>query len=153
MTGVQTCALPISKVVIATDADYDGFHIRNLLITFFLTFFPQLVSSEHLYILETPLFRARSKSHDPIYCYTEKERDAAMKKIGQGVEVTRFKGLGEINPKEFGQFIHPESIKLQPVTIENSRDVDGVLNLLMGNDTHARYEYIMNNLVIEDAEA
>ena len=149
----NTDNLRYAKVVIATDADYDGFHIRNLLITFFLTFFPQLVSSEHLYILETPLFRARSKTHSPIYCYTEKERDAAMKKIGQGVEVTRFKGLGEINPKEFGQFIHPESIKLQPVTIENSRDVDGVLNLLMGNDTHARYEYIMNNLVIEDAES
>ena len=145
--------LRYAKVVIATDADYDGFHIRNLLITFFLTFFPQLVSSEHLYILETPLFRARSKSHAPIYCYTEKERDAAMKKIGQGVEVTRFKGLGEINPKEFGQFIQPDSIKLQPVTVENSRDVDGVLNLLMGNDTHARYDFIMNNLVIEDAEA
>lgn len=149
----NTDNLRYAKVVIATDADYDGFHIRNLLITFFLTFFPQLVTSEHLYILETPLFRARSKSHDPIYCYTEKERDAAMKKIGRDVEVTRFKGLGEINPKEFGQFIRPETIKLLPVTVEHARNVDGVLNLLMGNDTHARYDFIMQNLVIEDSEA
>ena len=118
-----------------------------------MTFFPQLVTSEHLYILDTPLFRARSKSHEPIYCYSEKERDAAIKKIGRDVEVTRFKGLGEINPKEFGQFIRPDSIKLQPVTVENARNVDGVLNLLMGNDTHARYDFIMQNLVIEDSEA
>ncbi len=139
--------LRYAKVVIATDADTDGFHIRNLLITFFLTFFPQLVSSEHLFILETPLFRARSKNHAPIYCYSEKERDEAAKLIGRDVEITRFKGLGEINPSEFGQFIRPESIKLRPVTIDHPRDMDDLLKFLMGNNTPERREYIMEHLL------
>lgn len=138
--------LRYSKVVIATDADTDGFHIRNLLITFFLAFLPQLVSSDHLFILETPLFRVRSKSRKPIYCYSEAERDAAVKQIGRDSEITRFKGLGEITPSEFKNFISPGDIKLQPVTVENAREMDTLLRFLMGNNTTQRRDFILNNL-------
>ena len=140
--------LRYNKVVIATDSDVDGLHIRNLLITFFLTFYEPLVLSGHLYILETPLFRARNKK-ETIYCYSETERDEAVSKLGghaKGVEVTRFKGLGEISPDEFGQFIG-EDIKLVTVTVDHMRNVPEMLNFYMGKNTPQRKEHIMNNLV------
>jgi DNA gyrase/topoisomerase IV subunit B len=140
--------LRYNKVVIATDSDVDGLHIRNLLITFFLTFYEPLVLSGHLYILETPLFRARNKN-ETIYCYSESERDEAVAKLGghaKGVEVTRFKGLGEISPDEFGQFIG-EDIKLVTVTVDHMRDIPEMLNFYMGKNTPQRKEHIMNNLV------
>ena len=140
--------LRYAKVVIATDADPDGYHIRDLLIVFFLRFFPQLLSAEHLYILDTPLFRVRSKTHKPIYCYSEAERDAAAKQIGRDVEITRFKGLGEISPKEFGQFIKGDDIRLQLVTIENARKLDSFVNFLMGDKNPPnRREYILQRLM------
>lgn len=140
--------LRYAKVVIATDADPDGYHIRDLLIVFFLRFFPQLLSAEHLYILDTPLFRVRSKSHKPIYCYSEQERDDAAKKIGNGAEITRFKGLGEISPNEFGQFIKGNDIRLQLVTVENARKLDTFVNFLMGpQNTPTRRDYILQRLM------
>ncbi len=140
--------LRYAKVVIATDADPDGYHIRNLLIIFFLRFFPQLLSAEHLYILDTPLFRVRGKSKKPIYCYSEEERDKAVKEIGRDAEITRFKGLGEINPEEFGQFIRGDSIRLQLVTVENARRLDNFVNFLMGpKNTPARKEFILQRLM------
>lgn len=139
--------LRYSKVIIATDADVDGFHIRNLLMTYFLTFFEELITSGRLYILETPLFRVRNKQVIT-YCYNEKERDAAIAQI-KGAEVTRFKGLGEISPKEFGQFIG-EDIRLSPVTINSMTEVRKKMEFYMGNNTPERREYIMQNLVMED---
>ena len=139
--------LRYGKVIIATDADTDGFHIRILLLTFFLTFFPQLVSSEHLFILETPLFRVRSKKRKPIYCYNEAERDQAAAEIGRDCEITRFKGLGEINPDEFKQFIKEDGIRLQPVTVEFPRKLDDLLGFLMGKNTTDRRDYIIKNLI------
>jgi len=136
--------LRYGKVVIATDADFDGFHIRILLMTYFITFFEELVTSGRLYILDTPLFRVRNKKVN-VYCYSEKERDEAMKQI-QGAEVTRFKGLGEIDKKEFGQFIG-EDIKLVPVTIESLAEARKKMEYYMGNNTPERKEYIMENLV------
>ncbi|MGN0891990.1 MAG: toprim domain-containing protein [Oligosphaeraceae bacterium] len=138
--------LRYAKVVIATDADPDGYHIRNLLITFFLRFFPQLLSAEHLFILETPLFRVRSKSHPPVYCYSEEERERAVKAMGKEAEITRFKGLGEISPKEFGQFIRGNDIRLQLVSLENARKLDGFVNFLMGANPPSRKEYILGRL-------
>jgi DNA gyrase/topoisomerase IV subunit B len=137
--------LRYSKVVIATDADLDGMHIRNLLVTFFLTFFEQLVLSEHLFILETPLFRVRTKK-ETVYCYDARERDQAGKRLGRGCEVTRFKGLGEISPHEFGQFIGPD-MRLLKVTVENQRAVPGMLEFFMGKNTPERRHYIMENLI------
>ncbi len=138
--------LRYDKVVIATDSDVDGLHIRNLLITYFLTFFEQLVLSGHLYILETPLFRVRNKK-ETIYCYDEEERDKAVRKLGtKGVEVTRFKGLGEISPKEFGQFIG-EDIRLINVNVDYMRDVPEMLEFYMGKNTPERRDYIVENLV------
>lgn len=137
--------LRYSKVIIATDADVDGMHIRNLLVTFFLTFFEQLVLSEHLFILETPLFRVRTKK-ETVYCYDERERDQACKRLGPGCEVTRFKGLGEISPHEFGQFIGPD-MRLLKVTVENQRTVPSMLEFFMGRNTPERRRYIMLNLV------
>jgi topoisomerase IV subunit B len=137
--------LRYSKVVIATDADVDGMHIRNLLVTFFLTFFEQLALSEHLFILETPLFRVRTK-RDTIYCYDARERDQACAKLGRTCEVTRFKGLGEISPHEFGQFIG-EDMRLLKVTVENQRTVPAMLEFFMGKNTPDRRQYIMRNLV------
>ncbi len=140
--------LRYAKVIIATDADPDGYHIRNLLIIFFLRFFPQLLAAEHLYILDTPLFRVRSKSQKPIYCYSEKERDEASKKIGRDAEITRFKGLGEISPSEFGQFIKGDDIRLQLVTVENARKLDSFVNFLMGDkNPPSRKEYILQRLM------
>jgi topoisomerase-4 subunit B len=140
--GVE--GLRYNKVVLATDADVDGFHIRNLLLTFFLTYFEDLVVAGHVYILETPLFRVRNKK-DTVYCYSEKQRDAALKKV-KGAEVTRFKGLGEISPKEFGQFIG-EQMKLVKVTIDKKSEVPTTLDFYMGKNTPERREYIMEHMV------
>ncbi len=133
-----------SKVVIATDADTDGFHIRILLMTFFLSFFEELVTSGRLYILETPLFRVRNKSLTE-YCYSEAERDIAMQKI-KGCEVTRFKGLGEISSNEFKNFIN-EDIKLLPVSITSIKDIREKMEFYMGQNTPMRKEFIMENLL------
>ncbi|WP_223292769.1 DNA topoisomerase IV subunit B [Breznakiella homolactica] len=137
--------LRYERIVIATDADFDGFHIRNLLLTFFLSYFEELVTSGHIYILETPLFRVRTKK-ETLYCYNEKERDAAVKALGSQSEVTRFKGLGEISPKEFGQFIG-EDMRLVPVSVNTLKAVPQVLTFYMGKNTPERREYIMKNLV------
>ncbi|OPZ25360.1 MAG: DNA gyrase subunit B [Lentisphaerae bacterium ADurb.BinA184] len=137
--------LRYEKVVLATDADVDGLHIRNLLITFFLTFFEQLVLSEHVFILETPLFRVRNKK-ETVYCYSEAERDAAAARLGKACEITRFKGLGEISPNEFGQFIGAD-IRLLPVTVDTMREVPRLLEFYMGKNTPQRREYIMERLV------
>ncbi len=137
--------LRYEKIILATDADVDGLHIRNLLITFFLTFFEQLVLSEHVYILETPLFRVRNKK-ETIYCYDQRERQNAVSKLGGNCEVTRFKGLGEISPSEFGQFIGPD-IRLRPVTVDNMHHVPMLLNFFMGRNTPERRDYIMERLV------
>ncbi len=139
--------LRYSRIIIATDADNDGFHIRNLLLTFFLSFFEELVSSGRVYILETPLFRVRNKK-ETTYCYTEKERDEQMKRLGSACEVTRFKGLGEINPSEFGQFIG-DNIRLLPVTVQSLKVIPDVLEFYMGKNTPERREFIMNNLLPE----
>lgn len=139
--------LRYGKVVIATDADNDGFHIRNLLMTYFLTFFEDLVTSGRLYILETPLFRVRNKS-TVRYCYSEAERDQATKDI-RGSEVTRFKGLGEIDPKEFGAFIGPE-IKLVPVTVPAMNTMAKTMRFYMGSNTPERRDFIMQYLLPED---
>ena len=140
--------LRYAKIIIATDADFDGFHIRNLLLTFFLSYFEELVTRGHIFILETPLFRVRTKK-ETRYCYNEKERDDAMEELGGSSEVTRFKGLGEINPKEFGQFIN-ENMRLVPVSVNALKAVPQVLSFYMGKNTPERREYIMKNL-IEDA--
>lgn len=136
--------LRYERIVIATDADTDGFHIRNLVLTFFLNYFEELVIGGHLYILETPLFRVRNKK-ETRYCYSERERDKAMAAV-KGHEVTRFKGLGEISPKEFGQFIG-EDMRVIPVGIESMKTVPEVLAFYMGKNTPQRREYIMENLV------
>lgn len=108
----------------------------------------EFLSAEHLYILDTPLFRVRGKSKKPIYCYSEEERDKAVKEIGRDAEITRFKGLGEINPEEFGQFIRGDSIRLQLVTVENARRLDNFVNFLMGpKNTPARKEFILQRLM------
>jgi topoisomerase-4 subunit B len=137
--------LRYGRIVIATDADFDGFHIRNLLLTFFLSYFEELVTAGRVFILETPLFRVRTKK-ETRYCYTEKERDALITELGSGSEVTRFKGLGEINPKEFGQFIG-EDMRLVPVSVNTLRVVPQVLDFYMGKNTPERREYIMKNLI------
>ncbi len=139
--------LRYNKIIIATDADNDGFHIRNLMLTFFLGFFEELVMNGRIFILETPLFRVRNKK-DTRYCYTEAERDAAMKELGKGVEVTRFKGLGEIGSKEFGQFIGPD-MHLVPVEVKALKEVQPLLEFYMGKNTPSRREFIVNNLLEE----
>jgi DNA gyrase subunit B/topoisomerase-4 subunit B len=138
--------LRYEKVILATDADVDGLHIRNLLITYFFRFFEQLVHDGHLYVLETPLFRVRNKEQT-IYCYSEAERDEAAKKIGKSSEITRFKGLGEINPSEFKQFIGKE-MRLSKVEYANKPDAAGILSFYMGKNTPERKDYIMENLVV-----
>ncbi len=140
--GVE--GLRYNKVILATDADIDGLHIRNLLMTLFLHFFEDLVLEGHLFILETPLFRVRTKKQT-IYCYTEKEKVAAQNKLGKKSEVTRFKGLGEISPKEFGQFIGPD-IRLEKVGIDRIGDIPEMLGFYMGKNTPERKQYIMENL-------
>jgi topoisomerase-4 subunit B len=137
--------LRYAKIVVATDADFDGFHIRNLLLTFFLSYFEELVTAGRIFILETPLFRVRTKK-ETRYCYTEKERDAISAELGSTSEITRFKGLGEINPKEFGQFIG-EDIRLVPVSVNTLKAVPQVLTFYMGKNTPERRDYIMKNLV------
>jgi len=136
--------LRYARIVLATDADYDGFHIRNLLLTFFLTFFEELVTQGRVFILETPIFRVRTKK-ETRYCYSAKERDEAVKSFGSSSEVTRFKGLGEISPNEFGQFIG-EDIRLVSVDIQTLKAVPEVLSFYMGKNTPERRDYIMKNL-------
>ncbi len=137
--------LRYNRIVLATDADVDGMHIRYLLLTLFLHFFEGLVLDEHLFILETPLFRVRNKK-ETVYCYSEKERQKAVNRLGEKAEITRFKGLGEISPKEFGQFIG-KSIKLEPVRITRLKEVPEMLDFYMGRNTPERREFIMENLV------
>ena len=139
--------LRYNRVVIATDADVDGMHIRLLLLTFFLQFFPDLVRNGHVFILETPLFRVRNKK-TTIYCYNEQEKQAAMRKLGRNPEITRFKGLGEISPEEFGKFIG-ENIRLEPVILQSDRSIQQVLTYYMGKNTPARQEFIIDNLRLE----
>jgi len=143
----STDNLRFQHVILATDADVDGLHIRNLLITFFLRFFENIVRDGHLSILETPLFRVRTKK-ETIYCYTEAERDKAMKKLGRGFEATRFKGLGEISPKEFKAFIGKD-MRLSPVSLEGEHSIPEVLGFYMGKNTPARRAYIMDNIKID----
>lgn len=138
--------LRYNKVVLATDADVDGLHIRNLMITYFFRFFDQLVYQGHLYVLETPLFRVRNKKKT-IYCYSDEERDAAIKEIGKGREITRFKGLGEISPKEFKHFIG-EEMRLSQVEYAAHRDAADIFTFYMGRNTPDRKAYIMENLVV-----
>lgn len=138
--------LRYDQVILATDADVDGLHIRNLLITFFLRFFEPLVLKGHLQILETPLFRVRNKTKT-LYCYTEDERDAAVKSIGRGAEITRFKGLGEISPHEFKRFIGPD-MRLSPVEVDNHNAVPQLLQFYMGKNTPERRSYIMDHLIV-----
>lgn len=146
----DTDRLRYDKVVLATDADVDGLHIRNLLITFFLRFFEKLVVGGHVQILETPLFRVRNKK-ETIYCYSEEERVQALKEIGRGAEITRFKGLGEISPSEFKHFIGKE-MRLAPVECTKRSEIPTLLRFYMGRNTPERKSYIMDNLVVE-AEA
>ncbi|BDC98716.1 DNA topoisomerase IV subunit B [Persicobacter psychrovividus] len=135
------------KIVIATDADVDGMHIRLLLLTFFLQFFPDLVKQGHVYILETPLFRVRNKKKT-IYCYDEQEKQKAIKKLGGKPEITRFKGLGEISPDEFGNFIGDE-IRLDPVILQKETKVEDLLSFFMGKNTPKRQGFIIDNLRVE----
>ncbi|MBS4168911.1 DNA topoisomerase IV subunit B [Parachlamydia sp. AcF125] len=139
--------LRYQKVILATDADVDGMHIRNLLITFFLTYFEGLVLNGHLFILETPLFKVRNREKT-LYCYSEEERDKAIKQLKKGIEVTRFKGLGEISPNEFKQFIGKD-IRLIPVTINMFSDIKTTLGFYMGKNTPQRKQFIMENLINE----
>ena len=139
--------LRYNKVIIATDADVDGMHIRLLLMTFFLQFFPELVKAGHVFILETPLFRVRNKK-ETIYCYSDDERVKAITKLGSKPEITRFKGLGEISPEEFGEFIG-ENIRLQPVLLGKEGQVAKLLEFYMGKNTPDRQEFIIENLKIE----
>ena len=139
--------LRFNKVVVATDADVDGMHIRLLLLTFFLQFFPDLVRNGHLYILDTPLFRVRDK-RKTYYCYSEKEKQDAIKALRGKAEITRFKGLGEISPNEFEDFIG-ENIKLDPVYLQEQTKIEDLLGYYMGKNTPQRQEFIINNLKVE----
>ena len=139
--------LRYNNVVIATDADVDGMHIRLLLITFFLQFFPELVKRGHLYVLQTPLFRVRNKK-ETIYCYSEDEKQEATDKLGKNPEITRFKGLGEISPDEFGHFIG-EHIRLDPVVIGKDSSIENLLGFFMGKNTPDRQDFIIENLRVE----
>jgi len=144
--------LRFNRIVIATDADVDGMHIRLLMLTFFLQFFPDLVRNGHLYILQTPLFRVRNpRNHkETIYCYSDEERQKALKKLGgnKKVEITRFKGLGEISPEEFGKFIG-ENIRLEPVILEKETTIPKLLTYYMGKNTPERQRFIIDNLRVE----
>ncbi|NER13792.1 type IIA DNA topoisomerase subunit B [Leptobacterium flavescens] len=139
--------LRYNNIVIATDADVDGMHIRLLLITFFLQFFPELIKEGHLYILQTPLFRVRDKK-ETIYCYSEEERKAAIDKLRGKPEITRFKGLGEISPDEFKHFIG-DDIRLDPVMLDKAMSIENLLKFYMGKNTPDRQEFIINNLRVE----
>jgi topoisomerase-4 subunit B len=135
--------LRYNKIVIATDADVDGMHIRLLIMTFFLQFFPDLVKNGHLYILETPLFRVRNKQETE-YCYDESEKLNAVRKLGAKAEITRFKGLGEISPEEFGNFIGSD-IRLEPVILKDA-SISKLLEYFMGKNTQERQQFIIGNL-------
>ncbi len=143
--GLET--LRYNNIVIATDADVDGMHIRLLLLTFFLQFFPDLVRNGHVYILDTPLFRVRNKK-ETIYCYSEEEKVSAVQKLGGKPEITRFKGLGEISPEEFGNFIGAD-IRLQPILVNQDTQIVKLLNYYMGKNTPERQQFIIKNLKIE----
>jgi len=139
--------LRFNRIVIATDADVDGMHIRLLIMTFFLQFFPDLVRNGHLYILETPLFRVRNKK-ETIYCYSEEEKQAAMRKLGSKPEITRFKGLGEISPEEFGKFIG-EDMLLEPIILQKDTSIQKLLAYFMGKNSPDRQRFIIDNLKVE----
>ena len=139
--------LRYNNIVIATDADVDGMHIRLLLITFFLQFFPDLIKRGHLYILQTPLFRVRN-SKETIYCYSEEEKRGAIEKLKSNPEITRFKGLGEISPDEFKFFIG-DNIKLDPVMLDSDMSIDQLLEFYMGKNTPDRQSFIIDNLKVE----
>ena len=139
--------LRYNYVVVATDADVDGMHIRLLLLTFFLQFYPDLIRNGHLFILQTPLFRVRNKQ-TTIYCYSEEEKINAIEKLGTNPEITRFKGLGEISPDEFRHFIGP-SMRLDPVIISKDSTINEVLAFYMGKNTPDRQSFIIDNLVVE----
>ena len=162
--------LRYNKVIVATDADVDGMHIRLLMITFFLQFFPELIKKGHVYILQTPLFRVRNKRKLPrgkkgaeerkeqkgdfetIYCYSEEERVAAIEKLSPNPEITRFKGLGEISPDEFRNFIGPD-MRLERVELHKDDKVDDLLAYYMGKNTMERQNFIIDNLVVEEDKA
>jgi len=139
--------LRYNKIVIATDADVDGMHIRLLLLTFFLQFFPDLIKRNHVYVLETPLFRVRNKKKT-IYCYSDQERRDGLSELGQSAEITRFKGLGEISPDEFKHFIG-DDIRLEPVILSTDSSIDSILSYFMGKNTPERQEFIIDNLRVE----
>ena len=139
--------LRYNNIVVATDADVDGMHIRLLLMTFFLQFFPDLVKNGHVYILETPLFRVRDKK-ETIYCYDESEKQAAIKKLAAKPEITRFKGLGEISPEEFAKFINSD-MKLEPLIMEQGEHMQNLLEYYMGKNTPNRQDFIIENLKFE----
>jgi topoisomerase-4 subunit B len=140
--------LQYNKVIIATDADVDGMHIRLLLLTFFLQFFPDLVKQGHLFILETPLFRVRDKKQT-FYCYSDEEKQEAIQKLKGKPEITRFKGLGEISPDEFGRFISPDGIRLKPVILNKDTSIPRLLHYYMGKNTGDRQRFIIDNLRVE----
>ncbi|MEN4762725.1 DNA topoisomerase IV subunit B [Chryseobacterium sp. C39-AII1] len=142
--------LRYNQIIIATDADVDGMHIRLLMITFFLQFFPDLIKNGHLYILQTPLFRVRNKK-ETRYCYSELERIKALNELGKNPEITRFKGLGEISPDEFKHFIGKD-IRLEPVVVGKDQTIDQLLEFYMGKNTPDRQTFILENLVVEDPD-
>jgi len=137
--------LRYQKIVLATDADVDGLHIRNLILTFFLTYFEQLVVNGHVFILDTPIYRVRDGKRT-LYCYSENEKNKALSELGRKAEITRFKGLGEISPGEFGQFIGKD-MRLREVQVREIKQVSDVLDFYMGRNTPARREYIMKSMV------
>ena len=139
--------LRYKKIIIATDADVDGMHIRLLLLTYFLQFFPDLVKMGHVYILETPLFRVRNKKKT-IYCFDDEERNSAVEEIGKKAEITRFKGLGEISPSEFKNFIG-EDIRLEPIILNKKSKINDLLTFYMGKNTPKRQEFIIDKLRVE----
>jgi topoisomerase-4 subunit B len=143
--------LRYDKVIIATDADVDGMHIRLLLMTFFLQFFPELVEQQHLYILQTPLFRVSHPKKESVYCYNEQERDEALAQMGSAAEATRFKGLGEINPDEFSLFIG-DDMRLESVTNPPEAGLQKMLQFYMGDNTRERQEHIVENLRADAVE-
>ena len=140
--GVE--GLRYNNIVIATDADVDGMHIRLLMLTFFLKFYPDVVRAGHLYILQTPLFRVRDKKNN-IYCYNSAEKEEALKKLGRGAEITRFKGLGEISPDEFKGFIGKD-MRLEMVRLTGEDKIADLIEFYMGNNTPVRQKFIRTNL-------
>ena len=139
--------LRYNKIIIATDADVDGMHIRLLLLTYFLQFFPDLVKMGHVYILETPLFRVRNKKKT-FYCYDDEERNNAVAELGKNPEITRFKGLGEISPSEFKNFIG-DDIRLDPIILNRKSKINELLSFYMGKNTQERQEFIIDKLRVE----